>query len=65
MTPADIVRELQARVRAYQRRRAERYTVDDFLKDRRDEPVREHPPRGRVIRTLRSIRTFTPLPPRS
>ena len=49
MTPAAIVRELQARVRAYQRRSAERYTTDDFLKDRHDEAAREDPSPDRAL----------------
>ncbi|WP_439577474.1 hypothetical protein [Elioraea sp.] len=47
MTPAAIVRQLQVRVRGYQRRSAERYTTDDVLKDRHDEAAREDPPPDR------------------
>lgn len=40
MTHAVIVRRLQERVRACQRRSPDRYTTDDFLKDRHDEAAR-------------------------
>jgi AbrB family looped-hinge helix DNA binding protein len=42
-SPAVIVRRLQERVRAYQGRSADRYTTDDFLKDRHDEAARDDP----------------------
>lgn len=47
MTPEAIVRGLQARARSYQRRSAERYSTEDFLKDRHDEAAREHAPPDR------------------